>query len=482
MDAAQPKGGGLSVFSMIKMASTGMTSGVRKLVSKKKRRFVEDGFDLDLSYITEQLIAMGYPCTGAETVYRNPASKVAAFMAAYHRDTCKVFNLCIERSYPASHIRLPDDLVETYGTRDHNAMPLFSLLALLRSMALWLDRSPAHVAAVHCKAGKGRTGMVICAYLVWSGKCSDAASALRLFGERRTTDGEGVTIPSQRRYVEYALKLRALTGGAAAELPMLREAERRIASDRSFAVAIDVSSSTATPATGRASLYQELGSPQQLFMPPLLRILRIELRDAPEFVAQQSTYFTVELVHRQDDVCSVAAGHPHSVSPRWRAWRVYDHRELLHAQEAQHEQPPGKYEGMVCDPKFGLPLIAGDVKVGINLGSGKSLAHFWFHTAFITLKEGDKCLELPKSELDRARRNKSLPNTFAVRVLFEQPLSAEDQVSEREKLANSAQMSLIARAGGASTLPSHDHDEVEDEDDEDTVTEDEGDEVETVED
>ena len=56
------------------------------------------------------------------------------------------------------------------------------------------------------------------------------------------------------------------------------------------------------------------------------------------------------------------------------------------------------------------------------------------------------------------------------------------QVSEREKLANSAQMSLIARAGGASTLPSHDHDEVEDEDDEDTVTEDEGDEVETVED
>ena len=156
---------------MIKKASTGMTSGVRKLVSKKKRRFVQDGFDLDLSYITEQLIAMGYPCTGAETVYRNPASKVAAFMATYHRDTCKVFNLCIERSYPASQIRLPDDLVETYGTRDHNAMPLFSLLPLLRSMALWLDRSPAHVAAVHCKAGKGRTGMVICAYLVWSGKC-----------------------------------------------------------------------------------------------------------------------------------------------------------------------------------------------------------------------------------------------------------------------------------------------------------------------
>ena len=34
---------------------------VQGLVSKKKLRFVKDGFDLDLTYITERFIAMGYP-------------------------------------------------------------------------------------------------------------------------------------------------------------------------------------------------------------------------------------------------------------------------------------------------------------------------------------------------------------------------------------------------------------------------------------
>ena len=46
--------------------TTGLTNRVRKLVSLKKRRFVGDGVDLDLTYITPRVIAMGFPSEGAE--------------------------------------------------------------------------------------------------------------------------------------------------------------------------------------------------------------------------------------------------------------------------------------------------------------------------------------------------------------------------------------------------------------------------------
>lgn len=44
----------------------GFASAIRHVVSKKKKRFEEDGFDLDLSYITERIIAMGFPSQGME--------------------------------------------------------------------------------------------------------------------------------------------------------------------------------------------------------------------------------------------------------------------------------------------------------------------------------------------------------------------------------------------------------------------------------
>ena len=50
----------MSEATPISRTKTGFFDIGRRLVSKKKNRFQIDGFDLDLTYITNQLIAMGY--------------------------------------------------------------------------------------------------------------------------------------------------------------------------------------------------------------------------------------------------------------------------------------------------------------------------------------------------------------------------------------------------------------------------------------
>jgi len=66
-----------------------------------------------------------------------------------------------------------------------------------------MEDHPENVVAIHCKAGKGRTGTMIACYLLFSGKCKTSSEALQLFATNRTKDQKGVTIPSQRRYVQY---------------------------------------------------------------------------------------------------------------------------------------------------------------------------------------------------------------------------------------------------------------------------------------
>ena len=69
---------------------------------QRARSFKQDGFDLDLSYVTPRLIAMGFPSEGFEGTYRNNMKDVKNFFLTYHDGHYKVYNLCSERSYSAN--------------------------------------------------------------------------------------------------------------------------------------------------------------------------------------------------------------------------------------------------------------------------------------------------------------------------------------------------------------------------------------------
>ena len=176
---------------------------LKRLVSKKKRRYEDKEFDLDMTYVTNRVIAMGFPSTGCETVYRNSLKDISALFKKRHNNNVKVYNLCVEKDRIYSKDLFPFCAVTLFPSKDHNPCPIKMILEFCVDIVLYLINNPTSVAAVHCKAGKGRTGVMICSYLVFSGLCSSSEEAFEYYAKVRTYNSKGVTIPSQKRYVKY---------------------------------------------------------------------------------------------------------------------------------------------------------------------------------------------------------------------------------------------------------------------------------------
>ncbi|KAK7295424.1 hypothetical protein RJT34_18332 [Clitoria ternatea] len=171
---------------------------IRNLVSKQRRRMLIAGYDLDMSYITDRVLAMSFPAERMRAMYRNPLWQVKSVLEMRHHEHYKVYNLCIEESYDPAHF---DGRVEAYPFDDNHVPSLEMIKAFCESVDSWLSDDPKNIAVIHCMAGKGRTGLMVCAYLIYCGMPAD--EALQLYADRRTTNNEGVSIPSQRRYVGY---------------------------------------------------------------------------------------------------------------------------------------------------------------------------------------------------------------------------------------------------------------------------------------
>ncbi|KAG8368416.1 hypothetical protein BUALT_Bualt15G0043200 [Buddleja alternifolia] len=180
----------------------------RHVVSQNKRRYQEGEFDLDMTYITENIIAMGFPAGDmssgffgyVEGFYRNHMEEVIKFFETYHKDKYKVYNLCSERLYDAS---LFEGKVASFPFDDHNCPPIQLIISFCRSAYSWLKEDIENVVVVHCKAGMARTGLMISSLLLYLKFFPTAEESIDYYNQKRCIDGKGLVLPSQIRYVKY---------------------------------------------------------------------------------------------------------------------------------------------------------------------------------------------------------------------------------------------------------------------------------------
>ncbi|KAK4804347.1 hypothetical protein SAY86_004164 [Trapa natans] len=180
----------------------------RHVVSQNKRRYQEGGFDLDMTYITENIIAMGFPAGDmssgffgyVEGFYRNHMEEVIKFFETNHKGKYKVYNLCSERLYDAS---LFEGKVACFPFDDHNCPPIQLIISFCQSAYNWLKEDIENVVVVHCKAGMARTGLMISSLLLYLKFFPTAEESMDYYNQKRCVDGKGLVLPSQIRYVKY---------------------------------------------------------------------------------------------------------------------------------------------------------------------------------------------------------------------------------------------------------------------------------------
>ena len=149
---------------------------LRSKISGQNQRYTEEGYNLDLSYITDRIIAMAYPASGIEKLFRNKIDKVVDLLESRHAGHYKVYNLS-GREYNVDKFK---GFVKNLDWDKHSPPSIFILFEACHNMYDYLQ-DEENIAVVHCISGRGRTGTLISWFLIYSGLSESAEEAINYF-------------------------------------------------------------------------------------------------------------------------------------------------------------------------------------------------------------------------------------------------------------------------------------------------------------
>lgn len=156
---------------------------------------------MDLSYVTERIIAVWFPSSASQKSYREGQRHAAHMLKNKHGDNYMVFNL----SEPKRALRNEHKHVKEVGWPQKLAPPLERLCSICKEIESWLSGDQHRIAVLHACGSKDKLGVVVAAYMHYSSICGTADQALDRFSMRRfLEDNIGpLQTPSNRRYVDY---------------------------------------------------------------------------------------------------------------------------------------------------------------------------------------------------------------------------------------------------------------------------------------
>lgn len=108
---------------------------IRTIGGGPKNRFKQDGYNLDLTYITPRIIAMSFPSVGFQSVYRNDLDEIVDFLHKKHGQNYMIVNVSNRKyEYEKFHGEVKD-----YFWPNHQTPQLKTLFLICSDVAEFLS-------------------------------------------------------------------------------------------------------------------------------------------------------------------------------------------------------------------------------------------------------------------------------------------------------------------------------------------------------